>query len=122
MPREDMLARRLRERRKLLGLHQRELGAAIGATQATISQYETGEVGPTIEGLVQIAQKLETSVDWLLGLTNDISPEHKHDGTDKLSPLERETLRFLRGFTEDQQRLVLEMLETIQRMIPHKEH
>lgn len=118
MPAGSVLSRRIRERRKMLGLSQRDLAGITGISQGAISQYEVGEVSPNADILINLAHTLQTSIDWLLGLTNEIEPV-KDDG---LTPIERETLRSLRGFTEDQQRLVLEMLETIQRMIPHNEH
>lgn len=65
---------RLRTRRKQRHLTQRQLAIALGVSQATICEYETGKSSPSLETLSNIAVILNTSTDYLLGLTNDPRP------------------------------------------------
>lgn len=45
---------------------QSELGALIGVSQQMISDYENGRKIPTIETCVDLARKLDTTVEQLL--------------------------------------------------------
>ncbi|WP_073294932.1 helix-turn-helix domain-containing protein [Atopostipes suicloacalis] len=49
------LAMKLTELRKSTGLTQKELSEKIGKPQSTISRIETGEMNPTIELVIEIA-------------------------------------------------------------------
>ena len=55
--------------RKRKGLSQAELGKAVGTSGDIIGKYERDEVKPSVEVASKIADKLETSVDLLLGRT-----------------------------------------------------
>lgn len=50
-----------------------ELAEALFVTPSTISGYRTGRRSPDVEQLSLIAQKLEVSADYLLGLCDDTS-------------------------------------------------
>lgn len=58
---------RLREYRKNAGMTMKRLGEMVGASEASISQYETGRVEPDIELMSKIADVLGISVDNLIG-------------------------------------------------------
>lgn len=62
---------KLRERR---GLTQEELAVLIGRSQGHISDMEKGRRGPSLEILAKLAKALETSTDYLLGVTDDFKP------------------------------------------------
>lgn len=64
----------LKKLRKAKGLTQKQLASLIHCAEATISQYETGKRAPSYEALLRISEELDTSVDYLLGKTND--PAH----------------------------------------------
>lgn len=67
--------RRLRERRKAARLNQEELATRIGVAQSYISQWESGRSGPpTIDRAYDLARACETSIDYLVGLTDNPSP------------------------------------------------
>jgi transcriptional regulator with XRE-family HTH domain len=67
------LGERIRTRRKQLGMSQEDLASYMSTIQRQISHYETGDNSPTAEVLVRLAQALETSLDYLVGLTDDPS-------------------------------------------------
>lgn len=64
----SLFGRRLRERRKALGLSQAFVGAAIGinesCSRARISRYETGVHEPTLEISRLIAQALSVPLGY----------------------------------------------------------
>lgn len=61
---------RLRERREQKGLTQRELSELCDITLFQISRYETGKSSINATALEAIARNLNTSVDYLLGLSD----------------------------------------------------
>jgi len=68
-------AKRLKEARRASGLSQQEVAAAAGIDKTTYSSYETGRRQPDLSRLRRLAEVLEMSADWFLGLSNSVSPE-----------------------------------------------
>lgn len=63
--------RALREDRDI---RQREIAEYLHVSQNTYSQYENGVIALTAEILIQLAAYYETSVDYLLDLTDEKTP------------------------------------------------
>lgn len=61
---------RLRMLRRERGLTQKQLGEMIGVGRTTISEYENGKIVPRQDGLVRLAEILNTSIDFLTGATS----------------------------------------------------
>ena len=59
---------RAKTRMKELHITTRQLAKSIGMTESTVSRYLSGSRSPKIEELVKIAETLECSADYLLGL------------------------------------------------------
>lgn len=55
--------------RKKKGLSQADLGKIIGTSGDVIGRYERGDITPSIEVVIKIADALEVSVDYLVGKT-----------------------------------------------------
>ena len=53
------------------GVTQKELAIRIGATEATISRYVSGDREPKADVLANIATALHTTSDYLLGIERD---------------------------------------------------
>mgnify|MGYP002796106659 CR=1 FL=1 len=64
----------IKEAREHAGMSQKDLAEKIGVAPTTFHGYESGKHDPKSELLVQIARVCGVSVDFLLGLTNEISP------------------------------------------------
>lgn len=77
----------LKKLREEKSISQIRLSVEIGVAQETISAYERGKAVPTCENLVKLAKFLNTSTDYLLGLSDMKLPYHKI-AIDKLSPEE----------------------------------
>lgn len=63
-------SKRLRELRESLNMTQKEFAEHIGFTQATLSAYENSLKIPSLDIVMKISKKCETSIDWLCGLNN----------------------------------------------------
>ena len=65
---------RIRELRKDRDLSQAEIAKHLGMSQTGYSKYETGENDIPTAILILLAKLHDTSVDYLLGLTNVREP------------------------------------------------
>ena len=53
---------------------QLKVQLSTGISQSTLSKYESGELLPTSENLLILAKFYNTSVDYLLDLTDELKP------------------------------------------------
>lgn len=65
---------RIRDLRNDLDLTQKEIADILGMSQTGYSKYETGENDIPTGVLLQLAQLHQTSIDYLLGLTDERKP------------------------------------------------
>lgn len=75
--------RRIRDLREDSDLLQRNLAKYLGCTQVCYSNYETGKRDIPPEVLIQLAEFYHTSVDYLLGLTDEREPYPRGKGRKK---------------------------------------
>lgn len=76
MTEQDIFGTRLRRRRMMLGWNQQQLAERLGWNAATISRYERGRYQSTMSfaRLRHLADILQTSIDYLLGRSDDPGP------------------------------------------------
>ena len=68
-------AERMKLRRKELGLKAEDIAEKIGVSRSTMFRYENGDIEKLpINHLVPIAKALHTSVDFLMGWTDEKEP------------------------------------------------
>ena len=60
--------KKIREKR---GITQIRLSTEVEVSQEAISAYESGKALPSVETLIKLANFLNTSTDYLLGLTDN---------------------------------------------------
>lgn len=65
------IGKRILNLRKNKDLSQKELAEQVGITEASLSRYENDLREPKAEIIAKIAEALECSTDYLLGLTNN---------------------------------------------------
>lgn len=65
---------RLRDLREDREVSQQELAELLNIRQSTYSHYETGIRQPSIETLIKLAYFYDTSLDYLVGITDDPKP------------------------------------------------
>ena len=62
---------RIRDLREDSDLTQTQLAKILGCSQQTYSRYESGEITIDIYSLIKLAKFYNTSLDYLVGLTNE---------------------------------------------------
>lgn len=65
---------KIRDIREDKDLTQTQIAQLLGTTQQTYSRYETGEIVIDIFSLEKLSNFYNTSVDYLLGLTDETRP------------------------------------------------
>ncbi len=70
---------RIRDMREDRDLLQKDLAKYLNCTQQTYSRYETGEIKIDVDSLVKLATFYNTSLDYLMGLTNVKTPYPRND-------------------------------------------
>lgn len=79
----NITGKRLRELRKKHNLYQEDVGNAIGVVKSSIAQYEKGQRNPKKSSLPKLAELFNTSVDYILGITdNSEAPKSLDEPTD----------------------------------------
>ena len=63
---------KLQEIREQKGILQKDLAEKLNKTRACISSWETSKTEPDLQSLIQIADVLEITVDYLLGRTDEM--------------------------------------------------
>lgn len=99
---KNMFPKRLKKIRQNKGLTQERLAKLVNTKKTTISNYETSYSSPSNEMLKDLAQVLNTSTDFLLGLTDNPNPyKVKGGGKDiELTPEEYKVLIQMREHSE----------------------
>ena len=67
----------LREDKEIL---QKDMAKILNTTQTNYSKYELGKINIPIETLKKLAIFFNTSIDYILGLTNEIKPYPRNKG------------------------------------------
>lgn len=57
----------LKKLRGKRGITQKELALTLGVSERTVRKYESGEMQPSTDKLLQLAELFNVSVDYLLG-------------------------------------------------------
>ena len=67
---------RIKQRREELGLTLEDIALYVKVARSTIQRYEAGSISrPKLPVLYSISQALRVSPDWLLGITDDPTPQ-----------------------------------------------
>lgn len=74
---EDIRYERLRGLREDKDLLQKDVAKILNVTQVAYSCYEIGRRQIPIDALIKLAQFYHTSVDYILGLTDERKPYSK---------------------------------------------
>jgi transcriptional regulator with XRE-family HTH domain len=83
----QQLGERVRRRRMELGLNQAEFAKQAGIPVPRLSSIEHGHQSIYVERLVTLAQALQVTTDYLLGLNDDPTPPTKRPRSRKAAPV-----------------------------------
>lgn len=87
------------------------MASLIGVSQSQVSRYEKAENDATGDILIKLASVLNTSTDWLLGLTD--APTRPVQGEADLNQLEREAIELLRGQDEETRQRIVNAIKAL---------
>ena len=112
------VGQRIKTRRKDIGISADILAEQIGVSRSTIFRYENGDIEKLpLTSLEPIAKALHTSVQYLMGWTDDPCPVPLIFNPLDLSSSEADLLVTFRGLNHEGQSLVIanaKMLEDMQ--------
>lgn len=106
----NLIGQRITIRRKQLGMNQTELAELIKSSQKQISRYEKGENEPSSFVLLELAKALETTPNYLLGLTDNANSSV--DATD-LEMWEIDVIEMLRSTSRDNRERIVKALRSL---------
>jgi transcriptional regulator with XRE-family HTH domain len=88
------LGQKINLARKNKGWTQGELGELVNVASSLIGKYERGEINPPLEVATKIAKMLDSSLDYLTGMTdeNPVKPKDGISGQLKLLLVKLEQL------------------------------
>lgn len=97
------LGKRIQAARKKANLTQKQVGAALGITDAAVSEWERDESSPEIERLAKLVRVLKTTANWLVdGKGDPPGPDDPETLLERLTPAaRRQAIRLLRMLAED---------------------
>jgi transcriptional regulator with XRE-family HTH domain len=84
---EKKLPERILEARKYRRLSQEQLAELADLNRVMISKYETGATVPTLQTLTKLANALNTTTDYLLGLSDKLEQHTRVFTTDSMRTL-----------------------------------
>ena len=94
---------RLKEEMARVGLKQRELAKMVGVTEVSMSRYMTGNRQPRGTKLVEIANALQTTPEYLCGLGIERS-------NSAFARVRGNIMQYVAEWTPDQKRELLNLL------------
>lgn len=103
--------KRLREER---GISQQRLADAVGVSQPSIFKYENMNVEPDIGVLISLADYFDTSVDYIVGHTEERRPIEKTE-EHQLNDNEAQLIRAYRSMSADERLCIEQVARTIVR-------
>ncbi|MBC5996507.1 helix-turn-helix domain-containing protein [Romboutsia ilealis] len=72
----ETIGYRISKARRLMNINQKELATKANITEGSLSRYENDIREPKAAALTQLAEALNVSTDYLLGLTDDIEVQN----------------------------------------------
>lgn len=76
-----MIYHRIRDLREDRELNQTQLAELLSVAQTTYSDYERGKLNIPVPTLISLAKFYNTSIDYLVGLTDEKTPYPRAKGT-----------------------------------------
>ncbi len=109
---KQQIGRRIRIIRASQKMTQEQLAKQLGVSPATISGWEIGDIGISIEAAIRTAEYAKVSLDWLLR-GNDEPPDKKP--ADSHTPEEQRLLEAFRHLSKTSQAAILRVVEVMQK-------
>lgn len=102
------MVRNLKNLRINAGMSQKQLADVINVSQQSINKYENHDVEPNIETLIAIAKLFDTSVDYLIGIT-DVKRKIENVQQYDLNGNEKEIVDLYRALNDEDKKIITEL-------------
>ena len=99
--------RKIREEQKM---QQKDVASKLFKTTACISSWETGKTEPGIDDLKELANLFNTSVDYLIGRTDELGQLELNSN---LTPTQEKLLLLIKDLKHEEQYQALGYLEAL---------
>lgn len=103
---DQLISERLKVARENVGITKAEAARRLNLSKIGYCRYEYGERTPSMQTLEVIARCFHTSVDYLIGVTDDITPDYVVISR-KENPIMFELITSLQNSNEDSIKRVL---------------
>jgi transcriptional regulator with XRE-family HTH domain len=103
----EIFGKRLRERAKQLGISNSEAARRIGLDERRYAHYVSGRREPNLMILKRISEALDTTPNWLLGITSKI------EKAPETAALIERFVNAARGMTREQLKLCVIQAEAV---------
>ena len=100
---------RIKELRKKENLNQTNLAHRIGVSQSALSYWERGDYEPDNDTLIKLADIFNVTIDYLLGRTDNPSPERDPTLDDFTYAMNNES----KGLTKAEKEMLLDMAQIL---------
>lgn len=94
-------------------MNQAQLAERVGIVQNQVSRYERGHNEPPADLVARLARALNTSADYLLGLSNIAHPGAEPDPHPDLTPTQIEMLTLMETQSKQAQQKLLEAVRLL---------
>ena len=101
---------RLKELREERNLTQWDVANGIQTSQRNIGRWEKGEVLPSSEFIVKLADFFQVSADYLLGRSDDLGVVTIQSGAPEITPEEKELVQLYRSLSPQFRKMAIDML------------
>lgn len=108
------MVKNLKSLRLSAGFSQKQLADVINVSQQSINKYENHDVEPNIDTLIAIAKLFDTSVDYLIGMTDikrKIENVHQYDLNEK----EKTVIDLFRSLSDTDKKTITDLLYRLQK-------
>ena len=107
-----MLSQNLKKYREKNGITQKAFANSCNIATSTYNQYETGKRQPDLETLKKLAEKLQVTVDYLLGGEEEKKPVHVDElEQGRISPEKKILLSAFDRASDDDRRVLWTLLD-----------
>lgn len=111
-----MFSERLKELRTEAGLSQKALATKLFISQQAVAGWELDKGSPNPEAMAKIAEILEVSADYLLGLTDQKEPPTPVSGDGQLSPTRQALLNEVEDMDEEAAKAAFDIIRSVKRL------
>lgn len=108
------MVKNLKKLRKINNISQQRLASDIGISQQSINKYENQKTEPDISTLIKLAEYFDTTVDYLVGFTDEDDLHDYYGNMQNLNKNEHNIINSYRLLDKDQKQIVKMIMDSYQ--------